>query len=581
MLSLRRIADAVAETWRFFTGESDAARDAVLRVFEDSADFFVVIAEDGHILAASRSATQMLVGSDGRLVDRLASAVLPEAMLVSVQRAFADGRVGTASARELAQVGDPNAGGFVVQYMATLSELAGRGALPRRFVGLTFWDETERRRREQELVFIGTHDRLTGALTRAELIRIVNDAMSTERRRSSGLTLLMLDLKRFKAVNDTLGHGAGDQVLKQVVSRLKAAGIETVSRLSGDAFAMIRHGRLTDADEQTFCTGLLERISLPYSVGGNRAVIGGAIGLTHTEVSGFDAEQLLSHAEVALTVAKAMPGNAHVRFTLEMDLRLRERQTIDLALRHALERQQLTVTYQPQVELETGGLVGVEALVRWQHPDLGIVPPDIFISAAEDNGEIVEIGRWVLQTACREVAAWPFSTRLAVNVSPVQFELVDIVAEVKEALRLSGLQADRLDIEITESIFLSNAEHVADAINRLRAMGVGVALDDFGTGYSSLGYLVRLPVDKIKIDQAFVRSLPADPAAGAIVRAVMTLSETLNKVVVAEGVETADQAWMLRMMGCRIGQGYHFGRARSSSGMASWHDTSMRGVGAA
>ena len=572
MLSMGQIAEAVADAWRFLTGESDTARDAVLRVFEDSADSIVVIGEDGRILAASRSATLMLAGKDGRLIDRLAAGVLPEVMVASVQRAFAEGRVGVPSARSLAQLGDPNAGGYVVQYMATLSELTGRSALARRVVGLTFWDETERRRREQELVFIGTHDRLTGALTRAELVRIVNDALSTERRRASGLSMLLLDLKRFKTINETLGHSAGDQVLKQVVSRLKAAGIATVSRLGGDAFAMIRHGRLDDAEAQAFCTGLLDRISLPYSLGGHRAVVGGSIGLTHTEVSGFDAEQLLSHADVALTRARAMPGNAYVRFTHEMDLRLREKQTVDLALRQARERRQLTVTYQPQVSLETGDLVGVEALVRWKHPDLGLVPAETFIAAAEENGEIVEIGRWVLQTACREAAAWPFATRLAVNVSPVQFEFVDIVSEVKEALQLSGLPADRLDIEITESMFLSNADYVIEALNRLRALGVGIALDDFGTGYSSLGYLVRLPVDKIKIDKTFVESLPADPQAGAIIRAVMTLSETLNKTVIAEGVETADQAWMLRMMGCRVGQGYHFGRARSGAEMANWQD---------
>jgi diguanylate cyclase (GGDEF)-like protein len=388
--------------------------------------------------------------------------------------------------------------------------------------------------------------------------------------------MLLLDLKRFKAVNDTLGHSAGDIVLKQVVSRLKAAGIETVSRLGGDAFAMIRHGRLSDEDARTFCEGLLERISLPYSLGGQRAIIGGSIGLTHTDLSGFDPEQLLSHADVALSIAGTMPGNNYVRFTHEMDQRLKEKQTVDLAIRQARERRQLSVTYQPQIALETGDLVGVEALVRWTHPELGVVPPDRFIPAAEENGEIVEIGRWVLQTACREAASWPFQTRLAVNVSPVQFEFVDVVAEVKEALQLSCLPPDRLDIEITEGMFLSRADHIIDALNRLRALGVGIALDDFGTGYSSLGYLGRLPVDKIKIDQSFVASLPADPEAGAIIRAVMTLSETLNKTVIAEGVETADQAWMLRMMGCRIGQGFHFGRARSSDEMAGWYKAADR-----
>jgi EAL domain-containing protein (putative c-di-GMP-specific phosphodiesterase class I) len=255
-----------------------------------------------------------------------------------------------------------------------------------------------------------------------------------------------------------------------------------------------------------------------------------------------------------------------------MDQRLKARQEMDTELRQARDRGQLSITYQPQCALESGTLVGVEALVRWNHPSLGVVSPERFIPAAEENGEIVEIGRWVLQTACQEAASWPFQTRLAVNVSPVQFEFVDVVAEVKEALRQSGLPAHRLDIEITEGMFISKADFVIDALQRLRSLGVGVALDDFGTGYSSLSYLGRLPVDKVKIDQIFVSSLPGNAEAGAIIRAVLTLSETLNKVVIAEGVENADQAWMLRMMGCRIGQGYHSGRPRTGAEMAHWFD---------
>lgn len=572
MHPLTRIAGAMAQVWRLLTGESDAARAAVLRVFADSADGILVIAEDGRVVAASGTAEHLLAGSGGGpIIDRGASELLPEPMLRIVQTAFSEGRRGVPSARQIARLGDPLAGGYIVQYMATLSEVPGTGPLPRRVVGLTFWDETERRRREEELMFMGTHDPLTGALTRTELVRIANAALSNDKRRASGLSMLLLDLKRFKAVNDTLGHTHGDMILKQVVSRLKAAGVETVARLGGDVFAMIRHGRMTDADAQKVCEDLLDRVSLPYSLGGHRAMIGGSIGLTHTDISGHDPEVLLSHADVALSVAKAMPGNNFVRFTQEMDERLKERQAMDVALRQARDRKQLSITYQPQVMLETGDLIGVEALVRWNHPDLGIVSPDRFIPAAEENGEIIEIGRWVLQTACREAASWPFATRLAVNVSPVQFEFVDVVAEVKEALQLSGLPPDRLDIEITEGIFISKADYVLDALQRLRSLGVGIALDDFGTGYSSLSYLGRLPVDKIKIDQSFVASLPADPESGAIIRAVMALSETLNKTVIAEGVETADQAWMLRMMGCRIGQGYHFGRPRSGAEMAAWY----------
>ena len=323
---------------------------------------------------------------------------------------------------------------------------------------------------------------------------------------------------------------------------------------------------------QSLCRRLIERLVLPYVLGEHRAIIGACIGFTHTDRSGYDPEVLLSHADMALSAAKASPGNNFTRFTQDMDDRLKEKQDMEIALRQAIERDQFTITYQPQMTLEGGELVGVEALVRWEHPILGIVAPDKFIPAAEQTGQIIELGGWVLETACREVASWPFETRLAVNVSPIQFELVDVVSEVRAALRGSGLPAHRLDIEITEGIFISNAGFVTEALQRLRDLGVGIALDDFGTGYSSLSYLGRLPVDKIKIDRSFVRSLPGNAEAGAIIRAVMTLSETLNKVVIAEGIENADQAWMLRMMGCRIGQGYHFGRPRSGAAMAQWYE---------
>jgi EAL domain-containing protein (putative c-di-GMP-specific phosphodiesterase class I) len=253
-----------------------------------------------------------------------------------------------------------------------------------------------------------------------------------------------------------------------------------------------------------------------------------------------------------------------------MDDRLKEKQDMDAALREAIEHRQLSLTFQPQVALSDERLVGVEALVRWQHPDLGIVSPARFIPVAEETGLIIEIGRWVLVEACREVVNWPEEIKLAVNVSPVQFVMSDVVRDVREALEVSGLPPHRLDIEITEGMFVSKSQAVIDTLQKLRDMGLGIALDDFGTGYSSLSYLGRLPLDKIKIDQSFVKSLPGDAEAGAIIRAVMTLSETLDKIVVAEGIESADQAWMLRMMGCQIGQGYYFGRPRTGAEMIAW-----------
>ena len=419
--------------WRFLAGEKDAAGEVIARVFEDNFDGLVVIGEDGRVVAASKVASAMLLGpTGGSLAGRIAAEVLPTPISEAVQRAFAEGRRAVPSPMAMARIGAPDHGGYLVQYVVTLSELPSRtGPLPRRVVSLTFWDETERRRREEELVFLGTHDPLTGALIRTEFVKIIHAALAGERQRSSGLAVLLVDLRRFKSVNETLGHSHGDMLLKQVVGRLKGAGVETVARVGGDTFAMLRHGRLSAEDGQRFCQGLIERLTLPYSLAGHRAIVGISIGLTHTEISGYDPEVLLSHADVALEAAKAVPGNGIQRFTSEMDQRLKERQAVDLALRHARDWGQLSITYQPQCSLETGRLVGVEALMRWTHPELGVIAPEVFIPIAEENGEIVEIGRWMLRAACRAVAGWPFQTRLAVNISPAQFEFVDVVAEVR------------------------------------------------------------------------------------------------------------------------------------------------------
>ena len=572
MQVLAAAARAARKAWRFLIGENDVSRDALAHVLKDNFDGHLIIGEEGRIIAASHVATTMLLGQgSGTLVGRLTADVLPKPILDVVQQALVDGRRAVSSPVSPAVIGDPDSGGYVVQFVVTLSEIGSHGGLPQRVVSLTFWDETDRRRREQELAFIGTHDQLTGAITRGELLKSIGAALESERGRAGGLIVIVLDLRRFNALNGVLGHAYGDQLLKLVVSRLKAAGVEAVARLGGDSFGMIVRGRWSPDETRHFCIALIERISAPYALGGHRALVGASVGVTHTGVSGYDADIILSHAELALAAAKGAHGNSFVSFTADMDRRLGERQAMDLALRLAHARKQLSIAYDPQCALDTGDLVGVEAVVRWNHPDLGLIPADRFIPAAEENGEILEIGRWVLQTACRDAAGWPFETRLAVGVSPTQFEFIDVVAEVREALAESGLPAHRLDIEIADGLLVSGPGPIADTLQDLRRLGVGIVLAGFGAGYCSLGHLGRLPIDKIKIDRRFVASLPADTEAGAIIRAVMTLSETLGKVVIAEGVETRDQAWLLRMIGCRLGQGRHFGSPLSGDKMALWH----------
>jgi diguanylate cyclase (GGDEF)-like protein len=547
--------------------ERDSARDVLDRVIADNSEGIVVVDVSGRIVSASRPA-ELIFNSGQPLRGRLAHDVLPQEIEESMLRAIESRRSKSEKFEpepaELALKTDH--GTRTISYVVTLSATRGDRSSGRQgYVAcLTFRDVSDEREHERELNYLARHDPLTGALSRNELINRINKTLAVPDNREEGITVALVDLSRFKSVNDTLGHSYGDAVLKQVVARLQAMSLQTVARLGGDSFALTRFGPAPAEGAADFCRDILGRLSEPYPLGEYRAIVGASIGLTDTHVSGLDPEVLIAHADMALSAAKAQPGNSFVVFQPEMDEDLKGRQQMEVALRHALSRGELSVSFQPQVELATDALVGVEALARWHHPELGMVPPSEFIPAAEETGLIIELGRWVLIEACKEVAEWPPYIRLAVNVSPTQFEYGDVPGDVRDALEISGLAPDRLDIEITEGLLIAKPKLITQKLHQLQDLGVHIALDDFGTGYSSLGYLGQLPIDKIKIDQSFVRGLPGDQEAAAIIRAVMTLSESLGKTVVAEGIETADQAWMLRLAGCQLGQGYHFGRPLSA-----------------
>jgi diguanylate cyclase (GGDEF)-like protein len=535
--------------------ERDAIRVVLDRVITDNFDGVVIVRDDGRIVSASQSAVTLLARP---LIGEDAPAVLPSGLADIVHACFGEGTI--PAIRELAI--DTPWGPRQIEFAATLSPVE-IDATQRTVVSLTFRDITERRAAENRLLYLSRHDPLTGALTRGALLEEAQACLGA----GHPLSLVILDLRRFRAINDTLGHSQGDVLLRLVVSRLRNMGPDAVARLGGDSFALLApamdHDKLTG-----YCESITEWLSFPYQLDGDhRAVIAASAGATTSTLSGTDAETMLAHADMALSAAKETVGNRVRLFEPGMDDTLRASQQMDSALREALRLGQLNLVYQPLIDLNSGRVVGAEALCRWTDGRLGTISPAVFVAAAEETGIIVELGVWVLETACREAMRWPAHIRLSVNVSPVQFELSDVAAAIETALQKSGLDARRLDIEITEGVFLRNTSQVTETLETIRAMGVGIALDDFGTGYSSLGYLGRLPVDKIKIDQRFVRGLPTDEETLAIVAAVLKLSAALDKSTVAEGVETAAQAEFLRTAGCEYGQGYFFGRPMSSAAL--------------
>jgi diguanylate cyclase (GGDEF)-like protein/PAS domain S-box-containing protein len=426
-------------------------------------------------------------------------------------------------------------------------------------------DVTERKRAEACVVHMAHHDALTGLPNRVLFRERLNEALARMRREGHGLAIHCLDLDRFKSVNDTLGHPVGDALLRTVAERLVSCVRETdtVSRLGGDEFAIIQDGVKSAAEASQLAARLLEAIGEPYRLEGHDVVVNVSVGIALGPSDGEDPDLLLKNSDMALYRAKA-DGRANYRFfEPEMDAKLQARRLLEVDLRAALAAQQFELHYQPLIELRTGALLGFEALIRWHHPSRGLVPPDEFIPLAEDIGLIAPIGEWVLRQACAEAASWPANIMVAVNLSPVQFTNKNLVNSIVLALASAGLAANRLELEVTESVLLQEGHSSLDVLHQLRALGVRIAMDDFGTGYSSLSYLRRFPFDKIKIDRSFVSDMTGDADCASIIRAVAGLAEGLHMTTTAEGVETQEQLEQLRAEGYTEGQGYLFSRPLS------------------
>jgi diguanylate cyclase (GGDEF)-like protein len=439
---------------------------------------------------------------------------------------------------------------------------------------LVFRKMRDHRKAEAEAVFLAEHDALTGLPNRRWMEERTIGAFARAKRNQSPIAAVLIDLDRFKQVNDSLGHRAGDELLKGFAQRLKAAARseDLVARLGGDEFVVLQSDTAQPASAARLTERLLKNLSEPFDIGGVKLSGSASIGVAVFPTDAKDWDALLSCADAASYKVKAEGGNAVCFFETGMDAKLRERRQIEQDVRRALDTGALQLAFQPQLDLRNHRLVGFEALARWP-ANWPARSPAEFIPVAEESGLMVRLGEWVLESACRTAASWEKPLKVAVNLSPMQFRQGDVVEAVERALHVSGLKPDRLELEVTETAWLHNTDAVLDQLAWLRSMGISIALDDFGTGYSSLSYLWRFPFDKVKIDRSFVSEMQSDPKATAIVNSVVALARTLDLTVTAEGVELPIQESALRGVGCDLAQGYLFGRPIPEGQVATWIET--------
>jgi diguanylate cyclase (GGDEF)-like protein/PAS domain S-box-containing protein len=431
---------------------------------------------------------------------------------------------------------------------------------------IVFHDVSVARARSLEMAYLAYHDALTDLPNRLLLSDRLDRTIELARRHKRRLAVLFMDVDRFKRINDSLGHQIGDQLLQSVAEQLTMCVrcSDTVSRQGGDEFVIL----LSEIEEATHAVvsvrKILAAIAEPHHVAGHELHITTSVGVSLYPDDGHDAETLLRHADSAMYHAKEHGPGRFQFFQADMNLRAVERQSLEHGLRRALDRQEFILHYQPKIDLETGLMVGAEALIRWRHPNGGLLPPMQFVPIAEDSGLIVPIGQWVLREACRQARAWQNAglrlTPVAVNVSAVEFRNPGFLDGVRMSLEETRLESRYLELELTESVLMAHAESTVSLLRGLKELGVQLALDDFGTGYSSLSYLKEFPIDALKVDESFVRGISDDLRGAPIVLAIISMGKSLHHRVIAEGVETAEQLAFLQAQGCAEGQGFYFSR---------------------
>ena len=557
-------------TWNDLTERHVAAtRDAQARtVFENTSLGIIITDPVMRISAVNRAFTEITGFSEQEVLGRTPRILKSQRQDTAFYQAMWASMTQTGQWR--GELWNRRKNGEVYPQLTSISAVYDEDGRLTNYVSV-FGDITQTKRSEAALYKLAHEDPLTGLPNRALLRARLEQSLSRAERNGSMLGVLFLDLDMFKNINDTLGHPVGDALLKRIADAIarRIRGADSVARLGGDEFVVLMEDIQDPNAAAQLARRLLEAFSTPFDALGHALQITTSIGISIYPVDGGDMESLLRNADVAMYQAKQQGRNTYRFFEERMSEGALERQRIEHALSDALARDEFSLEYQPQVALAGGSLIGTEVLLRWRHPLLGQVAPSRFIPIAEELGLISKLGNWVLERACGQLAAWDAAGlrigRMAVNLSRQQLERTDLVDSVSNILSRRGIAGDRLEFDVLEAVFLRHAERVIDNLEALRALGISIAVDDFGVGFSSLGTLTRLPINRLKIDKTFVDNLSCDRHDAAVVRAIIALGRCLGLDVLAEGVESREQADFLLQAGCVAAQGYVFGRPMSAA----------------